>query len=102
MRPHPHTELHRLLGPYAGDRRERNQRLVGVERRVGGQRGVGVVMLVRFLDYVIGRLEEEQSSALVAPDVGLVTVVAEALLSTLRHLLGCQLLEGARRDRRRS
>ena len=87
MCAHSNAKLHGVRRPDTGDRREGYQGLVRAERVISRRRNWCVVGVVRLLDDVIGGLEKEQSGTLMAPDVRFITIIAEAMLSALRHLI---------------
>ena len=97
VRTHMYAELHRLVRSNAGDRGQGDQGLVGVIGRVLSRLRTAAVRIFRLLHNIIGDLQEEQPSTLVATDVRLITVVAKALLSALGHLIWGEPLEEARR-----
>ena len=66
--------------------------------------GMGVGVACRRIVLAVGRvvadLQEEEALALVSADVGLIIVVAEALMTAFHHLSGGEPVELSRRWRR--
>jgi hypothetical protein len=102
---HADTDLHRVLSADACDRREGDQRSVGVVRGLVRRSshsscwcGGGVV---RLLDDIICRFKVEEPRTLVVANIGPITIIAKPLLASGGHLIWREPLEGPRWSRRR-
>jgi hypothetical protein len=99
----PDPELHGRRASDSYDGREGDHRRIQIKRRkISTVRRCPVAIgVVRLLHDIISHLEEEDSGALVSPDVGLIVVITKPLLATFRHLLWGQALEGTTGSGRR-
>jgi hypothetical protein len=77
---------HRVLGANVGDGVEGDDRV-----RILGRLGASAPShsFVLAIGRVVGHLRVEEALALVATDVGLIAIVAEALTAAFHHLSGC-------------